>query len=179
MTKQILIMIIGLSVLLSCNRLSNEEKELYATINKTVNLDFYDEVRYIDSLISFKEFRHRFDYISIVYLENGCKPCYSKYINWQNKMNSMILDNKSTVLFIEQGDSYDGFIDKVNKIDSVKNRFYFIEDYNFRFLFKNAEIPRWIINRSLLIDKENKIKLIGEPFASPEMEVLYKKICKH
>jgi hypothetical protein len=179
MRNKISIIIIGLFVFLSCSRLTKEQRELRNNINKTVNLNPYDSVRYRDSKISFNEFRSQFDYISVVYLENGCRPCYSKYINWQNKMNSIVLKNKSTVLFIEQGDSYDGFITKVNKIDSVRNKFYFIEDFNFRFLYNNAEIPRWIINRSLLIDKKNKIKLIGEPFASPEIRALYRDICRH
>ena len=42
---------------------------------------------------------------------------------------------------------------------------------------KNKDIPRWIIDASVLINSENKIKMVGAPFATPEMTELFHEIC--
>ena len=175
--NKIVLFILTILVFSMCGSMSNEEKEIRACMNTILDLSCYEDVLSRDTIIAFEELRSRYNYLSIVYLENGCRPCYSKYISWIKNMDSLLIENKSSVLFIEQGDSFEGFLSKVNNIDSVQNKYYFIEDYDFRFIVRNSKIPRWIIDRCLLIDKYNKIKLIGEPFASPEMENLYKKVC--
>lgn len=164
-------------LLLACSQLSPIEKQLRNNINKTVKLDMYKNVRQGNLLIPFKDFREKFKYISVVYLENGCKPCYSKFIEWQKRMEPVISDDTNTILFIIHGSSYSDFMNKVHEIDLIKDQYYIIEDSDYKFLTNNAEIPKWIIDRSLLIDKNNRIKLIGYPFSTPQMMVLYHKIC--
>jgi hypothetical protein len=127
--------------------------------------------------MTFEEFKKKFNYISIVYLENGCKPCYLKFIEWQKRMKTMTSDKRSTVLFIIQGNNYTNFMNKVCEIDSIEDQYFTIEDTDYKFLRNNPKIPRWIIDRSLLVDTNNKIKLIGHPFATPEMADLYHNIC--
>lgn len=162
---------------LSCSNLTSEEKDILHIINKKVEIGMFDFVIHKDSLVNFEKIRNRFDYISIVFLENGCSPCYTKYVEWQNYMDSTTINNKNTVLFVLNGESYETFINKVNKIKVTKNKFYIVEDFNYQFLFNNIEIPRWIIRRSILINKRNEIKMVGEPFVSEEMKILYENIC--
>jgi hypothetical protein len=45
-------------------------------------------------------------------------------------------------------------------------------DSETKFVEKNKNSPRWIIDSSILIDSENKIKMVGTPFATPEMTEL-------
>ena len=46
-----------------------------------------------------------------------------------------------------------------------------------KFLEQNKEIPRWIIDASVLIDSENKIKMVGAPWLNKDMtELFYKTV---
>jgi len=50
-------------------------------------------------------------------------------------------------------------------------------DTEFQFLEANKDIPRWIIDASVLIDSENKIKMVGAPWANAAMtELFYKTV---
>ena len=96
----------------------------------------FDTVRFGNKLIPFNEFRQMYNYISVVYLEDGCQPCYPKFIEWQNRIDSL------------------------------------------NYLLNNNDIPRWIIDGSVLIGPDNKIKMIGEPWATHEMTELFYSICQ-
>jgi peroxiredoxin len=52
-----------------------------------------------NSSISFDEFRKQYKYVSVVYPEDGCSPCYPKFAEWNNKMDSISPPNNYTVLF--------------------------------------------------------------------------------
>ena len=96
-------------------------------------------------------------------------------------MDTLDLHEDFTVLFIILGSSYERFMD--NLIESepgyhpASERFHVVMDPDYRFLDNNPGIDRWIIEKSLLIDASNKIKLIGPPFASERMAELLHTIC--
>jgi hypothetical protein len=93
-------------------------------------------------------------------------------------MDSIDTPDNYSVLFVIRGNSYDEFMANVLDIEYVEDKFYTMMDPEGKFLENNKDIPRWIIDGSVLIDGENKIKMVGAPFATPEMTELFHKICK-
>ena len=167
-----------LSILVSffaCSRLSETEKELSENINKTLHISMFDTVRRANTLMSYEEFRSRHQFLSVVYLQDGCAPCYPKFIEWQQKMNSIDTPESYTVLFVYKGDNYEEFMTRVLDIEYVEDKFYLIMDPKGNFLEQNNDIPRWISDASVLIDAENKIKMVGAPWVNEDMTKLFYK----
>lgn len=175
--RRYLSLLLCLIPLISCSNQS-VTRDLKSNLNKTITLEMFDSVRFGDKLLSYEEFRQRYNYISVVYLEDGCQPCYPKFIEWQNRMDSLNKRNDYTVLFIIQGFRYNNFIKRVNEISVFSDHYYTIMDDDLNFLLNNNDIPRWIIDGSVLISPDNKIKMIGEPWATHEMTELFHSICQ-
>lgn len=177
MTKSNFYVII-LLIFIGCSNINTNQNEIKQNLNRTINLNYFDSVRQNNDLILYSDFRKMYRYISIVYLEDGCNPCYSKFIEWQNKVDSLNKRNDYTVLFVIHGFTYDQFIRKVKQEKDVEDHYYTIIDKDLKYLLNNNDIPRWIIDRSILINDESKIKMIGDPWASPDMTELFHKICE-
>ncbi len=171
--KYTLLIFSGILALISCNRLSQTEIELRDNLNKVLQLDMFETVQQANNIMPFGEFRQQYQYLSVVYLQNGCQPCYPKFIEWQQKMDSIGVPDNYTVLFIIQGESYEEFMTEILDIGYVEDRFYTIMDTERRFMSKNKTIPMWIIDGSILIDPENKIKMVGAPWINEDMTKLF------
>ncbi len=76
-----------LFTLFSCTQSSQQEKDLKKTINTEVKLNQFEYVQQQGSSFAFNDFREEFDYLFIVYLRDGCQPCYPTFIEWQQKIN--------------------------------------------------------------------------------------------
>ena len=168
----------------SCTNITHKEKELRQILGNSISLEFIEVLHTSDITMSFHDFLQQHDYISIVYLQNGCAPCYPKFMEWQEQIALMEPPPDYTVLFVIQGERYTQFIEEVNDyarenlgIDSVENNFPVAMDPDFDFLSSNHTIPRWIIDRSVLIDSQNRIRMVGVPWATPEMTELFQRIC--
>jgi hypothetical protein len=167
--------------LFSCNQSVHSpiENSIKETLNKKVNLNVFESIYFNDSVVNIEELRKKVDYISIVYLRDGCAPCYPKYIAWHQKMDSIGSNEKHTVLFIIEGNSkstYGSFKNAVLKHGHFDNKYYTAIDNDFSFLDGNPDIPSDLIENSLLINHENKVKLIGAPFINTEMKNLFHRI---
>lgn len=173
MMKNALFIILLFGIFTFCTRLSPKEKELQDNMNKHLILQLSETVRQANTVMPFNEFRQQFNHISVVYLQNGCNPCYPKFIEWQNKVDSLDTPFDYTVLFIIGGEEYSEFMKNVLDIEYVEDKFYTIMDSEFRFLENNKDIPRWIIDSSILIDSENKIKMVGAPWINEDMKNLF------
>jgi len=160
MRRKIPLFILLLS-LISCNSLTPEEKEIKATLGKSLETGMFSFVQEGNRLIPFNEFRTRYNFISLVYLEDGCRPCFPKYTEWQTRMDTLDLNHDFTVLFVINGMSFDGFLGNLLKsnqeYDLSKDRFHVIMDPHQQFLDANRDIPRQIIDKSLLINSFNFI----------------------
>jgi hypothetical protein len=176
--KRLLFITILVQFIVACSNLSPKEKELQQTINKELNLELSQTVQQANRILPFDEFRENHRYLSVVYLQNSCNPCYPKFIEWQHKMDSIDIPDDYMVLFVIKGNSYGEFMSNVLDIEYVDDKFYTIMDPQGKFLENNKDIPRWIIDGSVLIDGENKIKMVGAPFATPEMTKLFNETCK-
>ena len=174
-------LIVLFTILFSCTRLTPEEKLIKETLGKTARIGMFESVRQGNRVIPFGEFRKRYPFISLVYLEDGCAPCYPRFIEWQTRMDTLDLHEDFTVLFIILGSSYERFMDNLHEsepeYEQTNDRFHIVMDTDYRFLDNNPDIERWVIDKSLLIDAGDKIKLIGPPFASQRMAELFYAIC--
>ena len=93
-------------------------------------------------------------------------------------MDNIKQQDNHTALFIVEGLNYSNFLDEINSIEPISNKFYVIMDPNRLFLMANPNIPKWIIDKSLLIDKEFKVRMVGEPWADKKKTKQFRKICK-
>jgi len=164
-----------------CRQLSPEEQEIYNNLNKEVNLEMFHSapVYHKDTIVNLNEILNNYSFISIVYLKDGCAPCYPIFIDWHKKVNAFSLADDYTVLFIIEGNiysSYERLIREVLEIEQIETNFYTVIDTNFSFLDGNMDVPYNIIDRSILIDRNRKIRLIGHPFSSDGMRNLFGRI---
>lgn len=169
-----------ISVLLiatSCQRFTPEQKMLREVKNKNIKLDMFKTAYGKDSVFTLRQFRKQYDYISVVYLQNECGPCYRRYIDWHEKMDSINQFVNHTVLFVIQGLHVNDFLIEVDNIEPIENRFFIIMDPNYLFLDGNQSIPKWIFDRSVLIDRNNSVRMIGSPFYSNKHAREFKNIC--
>lgn len=177
-TLQLLAILVLTVFTWGCIRHTPEEKAIEDTLNETVDLYVFNTVHLQDSILSIDELKNSYDYISIIYLLNECSPCYQRYIDWHKKMDSKIQQGNHTVLFIVEGLYYSDFLDEINSIETISNKFFVIMDPNRLFLTANPNIPKWIIDKSLLIDKEFRVRMVGEPWADKKKTKQFRKICK-
>ena len=174
--KRFLPTLIVLSIsLLCCSRPNATEKDLCKTLNGTIHLEAFDIVRQGNVFLPLDELKGKYDCLSVVYLEDGCQSCYPKFIEWHQKFDSITVPDNYSVLFVIQGRGYSNFMSKVLDLDYVDDKYYTIIDTGGIFLEANKDIPRWIIDASVLIDSENKIKMVGKPWTNEDMMTLFNK----
>lgn len=156
----------------ACTKISQQEKEIKNVLGKRLELSMFDAIIHGIDTINYSDFRRKFKYISVVYLEDGCHPCYPKFLEWHyNQDRIKSLDNYE-VLFVIQGYNYESFKSAVEEYEPWREDYYIIMDPYFKFIEHN-NIPFWILNNSILIDSNNKIKSVGNPFSSKKMESFY------
>lgn len=161
---------------LSCSLQSPESKSIQEALGKELKLNMFRNVLYNGDTISFETFQNKFKYKSIVYLLNDCSPCFTKYILWHNKMEKIEFDDNYSILFIISGKNSTDFLSEVELIEHVDSKYFIVMDPNFTYPDGNTEIPGWILEESVMLDENNKIKMIGQPFADSEVLKQFKKI---
>jgi hypothetical protein len=157
----------------SCTEQPQTAREMEKVINKSLNIALFDSISSGQGQISYYDFRKQFNFVSVVFLQEGCAPCYPKFLEWHNKMDPVIAPDNYTTLFIINAKDYKQFIEGAMGYEQIDDRYYHVIDPENRFLRNNSEIPPWIIDRALLIDQENKIKLIGAPYATGDMTKVF------
>jgi len=166
-------------VLAACVEMSPEERDIYMLLGEKVNLEMFDKVYSKDVEIKLDEIFRKYNFLSIVYLKDGCAPCYPIYVDWHLKLDSMGIKDHYSVLFIIEGSPYTNFrsfLEKAKQVGDFEEKFYTVIDPDYRFLIGNPDIPEHLVKRSITIDRKGKIKLVGVPFASLEMAELFLKI---
>lgn len=162
------------AILAGCNNQQPQTaREMEKVINTPLNVVLFDSVHYGKGAVSFTDFRKQYEFISVVFLQDGCAPCYPKFVEWHRKMESVSHPENYTTLFIINARNYKQFIDGAMGFEQIDDRYYHVIDPENRFLRNNSNIPRWIIDRTLLIDQENRIKLIGAPYATEDMTKVF------
>jgi hypothetical protein len=177
---KLLLLCISELVIISCSQLSSEEKLIKDSLERKVDLGMFERVHYSDTTMSFEGFRKRYSYLYLVSLQDGCRPCYQEYVQWQNGMKNLSLADNFTILFIIHGKSYDKFISELMinepEFDLSLESFFIAMDPDQEYIDNNSDIDPRIIERSIMTDDKNKIILIGKPFASKQMTDLFQSL---
>lgn len=163
-----------LILMVSCKGKSDVlESNLENMLNKEISLEKFETVQRGENSYSWSDFRQNFSNISIVFLQDGCTPCYPKYIKWHKRMEHMVTADDYTVLFVINARHYENFVRNARIYGEVDERYFYVMDPSNQYLMRNSSISRTFIDRSLLIDKDNRIKMVGEPFANADMTKVF------
>lgn len=168
--------ILTLTLLSACSNNASKEPKMKKTINKKIHLEMIDSLEFGEKKISYQDFRHKFRFFSIVYLQDGCGPCYPKYIEWHVKMENIEVRNNYTVLFIINANNYKVFREDAQIFGSTIEKYYHFMDPTNSFVKSNTHIPIVMLDRSILIDGETRIKLIGAPYVTEDMTKVFHSI---
>jgi hypothetical protein len=156
-----------------CNQSQVGNYELHKILDMFVNVEMIDTVRQGEEAVSWANFRAKYQNISVVYLQDGCAPCYPKYIEWHKRMQQIETANDYTVLFVINARDYTSFTRNTDLHGEIKEKFFYFIDPRNEFIRSNSRISRSILDRSLLIDIDNRIKMVGEPFANADMTKVF------
>ncbi len=167
---------------ISCTPLTSEEKIIKDSLNKSIDLGMFEQVIKSDKIVPFESCRNKYSYLYLVYLQDGCKPCYREYVLWQDEMKDLSVTDNFTILFIIHSESYEKFISELMiyepEFDLSSESFFLAMDPDQSYINTNTIIDPRIIEKSIMIDNKNKIKLIGRPFASMQMTELFQNIIR-
>jgi hypothetical protein len=132
-----------------------------------------DTVGQDEETLSWTDFRGKYRNISVVYLQDGCAPCYPKFIEWHKRMGQIATANDYTVLFIINARDYASFTRNTDLHGDIQETYYYFIDPRNEFFRYNSDISRPVLDRSLLIYSNNRIKMVDEPFANADMTKLF------
>jgi hypothetical protein len=156
-----------------CDRSPNRSKDLSKVLDLTLNVEMIDTVRQGEAAISWTDFQSMYRNISVVYLQDGCAPCYPKFIEWHKRMGQIATANDYTILFIINARDYASFTRNTDLHGEIQETYYYFIDPRNEFFRYNSDISRPVLDRSLLIYSNNRIKMVGEPFANADMTKLF------
>jgi len=156
-----------------CDRGPNSRNKLLKVLDMTLNVEMIDTVNQGEAAISWNDFRNKYRNISIVYLQDGCAPCYPKFIEWHKSMEQIAKANDYTVLFVINARDYASFTRNTDLYGEIQKTYYYFIDPRNEFFRNNSGISRPILDRSLLIDSINRIKMVIEPFANGDITKVF------
>jgi len=165
--------ILFLYISAGCDHTSKSSRELLKILDMTLNVEMIDTVSQGEAALSWTDFRGKYRNISIVYLQDGCAPCYPKFIEWHKRMEKIAIADDYTVLFVINARDYTSFTRNINLHEAIEEKYYFFIDPRNEFFRYNSSISRPILDRSLLIDSSNRIKMVIEPFANADMTKVF------
>lgn len=158
---------------IGCQHFFSHEKTIINTLDNELEfpkLNLYDNNKTIE------EWRDNYNLLSIVCMYEGCTSCYPKFVEWLHKMDSIGVEKNNNVLFIIIGRNVNDFIERAKEISDPSFNYGIVIDSTKYFMKINNSIPESYFENSITIDKTNKVRLIGAPFASSKMTELYRKI---
>jgi hypothetical protein len=126
---------------------------------------------YIDSLIPLKNLNlKKFPYKLIIYINGDCFTCFQELIDWAILSDEFSKDKipVSFLFYLHTTDFgiYKDYLKKYKIVDPV------VLDIQDLFITKNSLKSNQVLN-VILIDSEEKIKLIGNPLINNALRALY------
>jgi len=88
-------------------------------------------------------------------------------------MEQIATANDYTVLFIINARDYNIFSRNIHLNEEIDERYYYFIDPRNEFFRANSRISRSVLDRSLLIDSSNHIKMVIEPFANADITKVF------
>lgn len=156
-----------------CDSGPNSRKKLLKVLDLTLNVEMIDTVIQGEAAISWTDFRSMYRNISVVYLQDECAPCYPKFIEWHKRMEQIATANDYTILFVINARDYASFTRNIDLQEMIEEKYYYFIDPRNGFFRYNSAISHPVLDRSLLIDKDNRIIMVGEPFANADMTKVF------
>lgn len=139
----------------SCNR---DKGFIEANLNKKVFLNFIDSVIIDNHKIDWHSYREMHPFVSIIYVDENCGACCSKFANWRKmKPQELFISPKHRYLLIFRGEHYKLFKDNCLRSAHVMDCFI---DSSFRYIKTNSDLSRQLINAKILVNVNNRIKQI-------------------
>lgn len=178
---KIFLVFIFIGVIGACKE-DSIQKIIQKNVGKKVSMEGLDSVRFLNSVISYNEFRKKYEYVCIIYIDQDCGVCKTKVLEWKMKRNLLKkLPDNIAYLFLYRGDRPERYFSELSEAyelteDDLDFHFFFIQDVNFEFVTHNQKVPQMIIDACILIDKKDRITVIGSPFLNASMMKLYKKV---
>ncbi len=167
--------------IISC-RNNTPQGMIRKVIGKKVNMQGLDEILFLDQTMFYQDFRRKYPYVGIIYVDQDCGMCRNTVLEWtkQTLLLKTLPDNVA-FLFIYRGDKPTMYFKEISdryyqSEENERFHFFIAPDPHFMFVDSNTDIPREIIDMSFLIDGNDRILLVGSPFTTPKMKYLYQKI---
>ncbi len=155
-----------------CIRRQSPVVKLFAQhIGKTVSLEGYDSVYQKNIAYSFREFRERYPFITVNYVDEDCGVCKVKVREWCDNLDKIPQDENLAHLFVFRGKNHESFL-RYSQGDN-EFPFFIMPSEEFSYALNNSEIDRQIIDAGFLLDGNNRIRVIGDPFVSKKMSDMY------
>ena len=166
-------------LLLSCNnRVKDVQKIVKEWTGKGIQFPQNPECMLLDSIIQCPETDNN-NYKILLYVDSlGCTSCRTKLSEWKR------LIQETDTLFVQKPDFLLFFQPKTNGLEELKmllrsngfNYPVFIEKENV--IMKLNNFPKEPKYQCFLLDKENKVVMVGNPVYNPAIWELYKKIIR-
>jgi hypothetical protein len=123
-----------------CNHNPNSNQALLKVLDMKMNIEMIDSVRQGEFALSWTDFRSLYRNISVVYLQDGCAPCYSKYIGWHKSMEQIAAAYDYTVLFVINARDYASFTRNTDLHGEIKEKYFYFIDPRNEFFRANSRI---------------------------------------
>lgn len=130
-----------------------------------------------DSTILFRQVLKSHRYLSLVYLDETCDFCRFKLYEWNRHADELAQIPEVAYVILFHGQDFRTFQRISLHRDSLWNGFFIVMDTEKHFVIDNASIPYELLDNTILIDSSSTMLLFGDPFATPAMSELYRKIC--
>ena len=174
--KSVLYSLSLLFISVSCVEISQRERELTEVLNKSVQVEMLQTIHQGNNTLSFSDLKQRYKYISIVYLKDGCSPCYPKFTEWLNKINLVRRPENYAVLFVIHAASFNAFFRESSDFEKLTGCYFAFLDMENLFFNSNSDIPDWIYESSFLINDKQEIKMVGPPFFNNDFTAVFHKV---
>lgn len=168
-----------LLITVSCKDISQKERELIQVLNKPVNVEMLKQIHQGENTLIFNDLKQKYKYISIVYLKDGCSPCYPKYREWQKRINLINPPDNYAVLFVIHAESYDVFFRNSGEFELLNLYFFTCLDRDNQFFYSNSNIPDWIYESSFMVNGKNEMIMVGPPFFSEDFTAIFHRIVNY
>ena len=78
-----------------------------------------------------------------------------------------------TVLFVINARDYTSFTRNINLHEAIEEKYYYFIDPRNAFFRANSGISRSVLDRSLMINSDNRVKMVIEPFANADITKVF------
>ena len=159
-----------------CNQQPSAVQLFKDHMNRKIDLSGYDFVYGNGRSYSYAEFRINYPFVTVNYIDEDCIACKVKLREWCDNAHKVPTNENLAHLFVFRGRNHQTFI-KYSQ-GEIEFPFYIMPREEFTFVNNNKKINRQIIDAGFLLNKKDRIQIIGDPFISDKLTNLYYSVVK-